>query len=113
MSTNEEPRIPARVSALLDGWPVELTFDIAPARLGAALAKLAELGYTPGMPLASAAPAQQGQRAKVEAAYMPDGTACCPLHLKPLKQGRYGLYCPAKDDGPENKNGFCSFTVKA
>jgi hypothetical protein len=39
-----------------------------------------------------------------------DGVACCPTHERPLKEGRYGFYCPAKD--PNGKNGYCDFRAK-
>ncbi len=34
-----------------------------------------------------------------------DGTPCCPVHKTALREGRYGLYCPSKDE--TGKNGYC------
>lgn len=42
--------------------------------------------------------------------YNSDGDPCCPIHDRPLKEGRYGFYCSAKD--PNGKNGYCDFKVK-
>lgn len=42
--------------------------------------------------------------------YNDAGDACCPQHERPLKEGRYGLYCSAKD--PNGKNGYCNFRMK-
>ena len=60
-------------------------------------------------PAPSATPAAGQQRKpaeRVEPAYKPDGTPCCPKHHKPLKTGQWGLFCPAKDDTTER--GYCS-----
>jgi hypothetical protein len=69
-----------------------------------------------------AAPAGQGvntprgkpkRPALPEPWYQPDGTACCPWHQRPLKEGRYGLYCPSKAEGEQaNDKGYCVFAVK-
>jgi hypothetical protein len=65
-----------------------------------------------------AAPAGQGgntaraERAPaVEPVYQPDGTPCCPHHLRPLKSpNQWGkLYCSAKDDAGQ----YCKYTTKA
>jgi hypothetical protein len=47
---------------------------------------------------------------RVEPVYQPDGTPCCPVHRKPLSEGRYGLYCPAKAKPGEEQNdkGYCN-----
>lgn len=34
------------------------------------------------------------------------GEACCPKHNRVLKEGKFGLYCSAKDDSTER--GYCS-----
>jgi hypothetical protein len=116
MSTDptEETRLPTRVHATLDGWPVAIDLLIAPAKLGAALRRLGELGYTPAAPIAPVVPAPAPRRPerapRVEPIYKPDGTPCCPVHLKDLTEGRYGLYCAAKArDGEErNEKGYCA-----
>lgn len=47
---------------------------------------------------------------KVAPVYQPDGTACCPVHLRGLAQGSYGLYCPTKARPGEQANakGYCA-----
>ena len=56
--------------------------------------------------------AQQARKPaeRVEPVYKPDGTPCCPVHHKPLTEGRYGLYCPSKAQEGEQANpkGYCS-----
>jgi hypothetical protein len=49
-------------------------------------------------------------RKATEPLYQPDGTACCPVHLKPLSEGRYGLFCSAKAKPGEAQNakGYCA-----
>jgi hypothetical protein len=42
--------------------------------------------------------------------YNGEGVACCPMHEKPLKEGRWGWYCSSKD--PNGKNGYCDVRVK-
>jgi len=60
-----------------------------------------------------AAPARTGGSAsKVEPFYNGDGQACCPTHKRVLKEGRYSLYCSAKDDSPAGKNGYCAYSWK-
>jgi hypothetical protein len=46
----------------------------------------------------------------VEPLYQPDGTPCCPVHLKPLSEGRYGLFCSAKakPGDVQNQKGYCA-----
>ena len=103
-----EPK-PVKMTILAEqgGWPIDIELLIGLDKLPAALARLAQAGLTPrqGTP---AAPAQKPRQPRVQPAYSADGTPCCPVHKKPLKQGSYGLYCSAKDDGPDSKNGYCS-----
>ena len=115
MSTDTTPApVAITIHATLDGWPVDLALDLPPAKLGAALVKLATLGYAPraGSPSAPAVPAA---RPKVEPVYSPDGTPCCPTHLRPLSEGRYGLYCSAKaaEGQPADKRGYCGLKFDA
>jgi len=46
----------------------------------------------------------------VDPIYQPDGTACCPVHKKPLTEGQYGLYCSAKarPGDAQNAKGYCA-----
>jgi len=93
--SNEETRIPIRVHAALDGWPVELSLDLAPARLGAALDRLKALGFTPAAP-AAAAPAPAAPARVMPVA--PDGSPlACPIHgTAKVREGKRGPFCAAK-----------------
>jgi hypothetical protein len=105
-----------RVAAELNGWPVDLEFSMPPASLDRALARLAELGYTPRQTAAPGAPsATQQPRPVVEPTYKPDGTPCCPVHKKPLSEGQYGLFCSAKakDGQAADKKGYCGLKFDA
>lgn len=53
--------------------------------------------------------AQKGAQ-RVAPAYDGDGQAMCPVHRKPLQEGRYGLYCSAKAKPGEEQNdkGYCA-----
>ncbi len=57
---------------------------------------------------APAAPRKAAER--VEPIYQPDGTACCPVHKRPLTEGQYGLYCKSKAQpgDVQNDKGYCS-----
>ena len=43
-------------------------------------------------------------------AYDGNGDPVCPKHKKALKEGKWGLYCPTKDDSTER--GFRSLKFK-
>lgn len=47
---------------------------------------------------------------RLEPAYKPDGTPCCPVHHTALSTGQYGPYCSAKAKPGEaaNAKGYCS-----
>lgn len=118
--SNDTPARPAldlTIRAQFAGWPVDVHLSLPAEKLGAALARLGELGYTPReAAVAAAAPSARPQaRPKVEPVYKPDGTPCCPVHHKPLSEGRYGLYCPAKAQAGEEQNdkGYCALKFDA
>lgn len=58
----------------------------------------------PAAPSASSGAKPKAQ--KVEPEYNGAGEACCPKHKKPLREGKFGLYCPAKDESSER--GYCA-----
>lgn len=114
--TAARPPLDLTIRAQFAGWPVDVHLSLPAEKLGAALARLGELGYTPRDAAPAAAPQARPQaRAKVEPAYKPDGTPCCPVHHKPLSEGRYGLYCPAKAAEGEERNdkGYCALRFDA
>lgn len=108
MSTEQTPRPPLEltVHAELDGWPLDIALSLPAEKVRTALERLATLGYTPR---------REAARPKVEPVYKPDGTPCCPVHKRPLVEGRHGLYCPSKaGDGEEaNDKGYCALRFEA
>jgi hypothetical protein len=50
----------------------------------------------------------------VDPLYNNDGEACCPVHRKPLVDGRYGPYCKSRASGDESANdkGYCNLKFK-
>lgn len=50
--------------------------------------------------------AARAKKTKIEPVYNGAGDPTCPKHTgRALKEGKFGLYCPARDDGTER--GFC------
>jgi hypothetical protein len=92
--SSPETALRTTVHATLDGWPVDIEIEITPARLGAALARLSELGYTPR---AAAAPAQHPTPVSGAPSA---GPACCPLHgtakVKESERRPGTYFCAAK-----------------
>jgi hypothetical protein len=82
------------IHAALDGFPVDIQFEGTLDQLPAAAARLRALGMTPPAPTAATGKAKAE---RVTPHYNASGAACCPTHKKPLREGKYGLYCPAKN----------------
>ncbi len=54
-------------------------------------------------------PARKGAAMITTPAYDGSGQAMCPVHRKPLSEGRYGLFCPSKAEGEHaNAKGWCN-----
>lgn len=112
--TNDTPAaLPITIRARLDGWPVSIEVTTAPQHIGALVKRLAQLGYEPDT-APTAAPAAPRRAPMPDVVYKPDGTACCPWHMTPLRQGQHGYYCATKESDPERSNpkGYCRFTAK-
>ncbi len=86
--------IPAAVKRMVDAGLLEL---------------VATHRATPAAPSASSGAKPKAQ--KVEPEYNGAGEACCPKHKKPLREGKFGLFCPAKDDSTER--GYCALKFDA
>lgn len=87
------------VKATIDGFPVEICFTGALDQLEAITRRLRDLGASPAG-VHQIAPAAQPARtpaARTTPAYDGDGQALCPTHKRALKEGKWGLYCSAKD----------------
>lgn len=98
------------VRATIDGFPTEVCFTGSIDQLLQVTRKLRSLGGEPTIaPALHTAPLGNGKpkAQRVEPAYNGAGEACCPKHTgKVLKEGKFGLYCPAKDESTER--GFCA-----
>ena len=96
-----------------DGLHVRCDYIGPLSTIPAAIERLRAAGVLdlvkPAQP-AQASPAtgqQQRQRAeRVEPEYNSAGDPLCPKHHKPLKNGQWGLFCPAKDDS--TARGYCA-----
>jgi len=100
------------IHARIGGFDTEVCFSGQLDQLEAITRRLRDLGASPaGVHQVSpaAAPARK-PAGRVEPVYQPDGTACCPVHHKPLSEGRYGLFCSAKATGDQaaNDKGYCN-----
>lgn len=72
-------------------------------------AGLLELVNTHRAPPAAAPSTPSGAKPKAQRVtpeYDASGEPCCPKHKKPLREGKFGLFCPAKDDSTER--GYCA-----
>lgn len=103
------------VKARVNGFDVDICFSGQLEQLDAITKRLAALGATPTAAAPAAAPVSPiGEKPRkpaqrLEPAYQADGTPCCPIHKKPLSEGRYGLYCPSKAQGEHaNDKGYCN-----
>lgn len=54
----------------------------------------------------AAAQAQKPRQARVQPEYDGNGDPCCPKHHKPLQEGKWGLFCSAKD--ADTERGYCA-----
>src|SRR5262249_38684855 len=98
------------IKCRVDGYETEITFSGDVDQLKRIAAKLAALGIEPTAPHAAPLNGDKKSTKKVQPAYDGDGQPICPVHRKPLTEGRYGLYCPArtKDGEQANTKGYCS-----
>lgn len=55
--------------------------------------------------------ARKPRTERVQPSYNDAGDPCCPKHRKPLREGKFGLFCPAKDDTTEH--GYCALKFDA
>lgn len=111
-----ELRTTIRIEVAPDGLHISAeyagTLESIPAaieRLRAAgvldLVKPTQAAPPPAAPAAGQRQAVQRVE-RIEPTYTAAGDALCPKHHKPLKQGQWGLYCPAKDES--TVRGYCA-----
>lgn len=86
------------IHAMLDGFAVDLNFTGAMDTLPVALQRLRELGGEPTSWNSSKIeqPARKPAQ-RTTPAYDGNGTALCPVHRRELKEGKWGMYCSARD----------------
>ncbi len=113
--TTTRPPVEVVIYGVCEGYQVEIgPLRLPIDQLAEACRRLAAAGIGPA-PAPSAATNGNGSKAKaprVPPQYDDQGNECCPHHGKVLKEGKYGLYCPSKDDGPTSRNGYCSYSWK-
>jgi len=94
--THSQPQAPRyRISAVVDGFPIEVESTGNAKQLKAVIERLKEIGATP--------PMQGTPRAIARSA---DGVPICPVHNKPMKKSEKdpdGFFCPKKLDS----GGYC------
>lgn len=109
--------MPIVIELAPDGLHIRIEYDGVLGSIPAAIAKLEAAGLVELVQTyraTAAAPAGAGQHKpkaeRVTPEYDGAGEPCCPVHHKPLSQGRYGLYCSAKAKPGEAQNdkGYCS-----
>ena len=93
-----------------DGLHIRVEYTGTLASIPAAVKRLMDAGLVDLVRSHSAAPAAGQARTpkaeRVTPAYNADGDPCCPKHHKVLNEGRWGLYCPAKDES--GARGYCA-----
>lgn len=119
LSFPDKPRQPRRdlaitITATVDGFPVEISFDGGIDQLPGIAKRLRELGAEPASTITPAVttqaqPERKPAAKRVQPCYLDDGTEVCPDHPKTeLREGKWGKYCPHKDrdTGDYCKNKF-------
>jgi hypothetical protein len=112
------------IHATIGGFDTEICFSGQLDQLEAITRRLRDLGASPAgvhQLAPAAAPAQQASlnaanghinrkpAERMTQAYDGAGQPMCPVHHKPLTEGRYGLYCPSRADGEHaNQKGYCN-----
>lgn len=112
MSDTTRAPIELTVQAELDGWPLDVHLSLPAEKVRPALARLAELGYTPRHPAPAASAPAKAPRPRATK-YDADGTPVCPIHGTAMLEGqRGGFYCghKAKAGEPAGPKGYCNAT---
>lgn len=84
------------IHAILDNFPIDLQFTGTVEQLPAITKRLRALGASEPVS-APASPAPKPKAPRVQPTYAPNGDPCCPDHGTPLREGKWGLFCPTKD----------------
>lgn len=101
--TKQPAAIVVTIHAVIEGFSVEVRTTLDQVRL--ATRKLRDLN---AQSIVTPPPARKAAE-RAEPAYDGSGQPMCPIHHKPLQEGRYGLYCPSKATGEHaNPKGYCN-----
>ena len=116
---NQAPRASApekqttiRITVAPDGLRISAEYVGTLSSIPDAIERLVSAGVLNLVkPLPISAPRAR-KKTRIEPMYQPDGTPCCPCHLRPLREGQHGLYCSAKakPGDEQNDKGYCSLT---
>jgi hypothetical protein len=117
MTTTARQDLTITITARFDGFDTEVCFSGQLDQLPAITKRIRELGGEPTAPHTAPLGGDTPRRIaaeRVEPIYQPDGTACCPVHKKPLSEGQYGLFCSAKAQpgDTQNSKGYCALRFK-
>jgi hypothetical protein len=110
----ETRRANITIEAAPDGLHIRVEYTAELASIPAAVERLKGLGILDLVQASRApAPATNGTKPRaprVQPTYDGNGDPCCPVHRKPLAEGRYGLFCPSRASGNEaaNDKGYCN-----
>ncbi len=110
--TRSERQANITIEGTLDGLTVTVEFTAAISTIPAAIERLKAIGMSSAPRTMTPASQEKSTKAaeRVEPLYRPDGTACCPVHMRELSEGQYGKFCSAKAKPGEaaNAKGYCS-----
>jgi hypothetical protein len=110
--TRSEKQYNIQVEIAPDGLHVRAEYTGGLSTIMGAIERLKALGVVElvNTNRPAVAPAAKPKAEMVEPLYKPDGTACCPVHKRPLSDGQYGLYCSARAKPGEaaNTKGYCA-----
>jgi hypothetical protein len=111
VSNDAAPPVELDIAGIFEGYEITVHYRGRLEQLPTVVKRLQAAGVQPSERVS---PAARPKRLVLpEPWYQPDGTACCPWHQRPLKEGRYGLYCASKAEGEQaNDKGYCIFALK-
>ena len=113
-ATRSERQANVKISGQIDGIGVEIEFTSSISAIPSAIEKLRAIGLSsaPRSMAPALAATPKGKSTKVQPIYDGSGDPCCPKHTSTkLREGKFGLYCPAKDDSTER--GYCALKFDA
>ena len=108
---SEEKQANITIEIAPDGLHIRCEYTGAISTIPAAIERLRAAGVLDLVKPASVhSKAAQKPAPRVEPIYQPDGTACCPVHKRPLTEGQYGLFCKSKAQpgDVQNDKGYCA-----